>query len=190
LNLRFAVITHWVAAEVDFMTNCVFIDESGFSSHQIRKRAWSRIGEPAIVKVPTQKGVNVSIVGCTASWGIINFNKVEPLKPSDAALIKKEFPQPENKKKRKAKTGEAAKPQAKKGTTVYHIAKFIKANMDILDKQNKKGVFIVMYNCRIHHSHFVVKAINKRGYKPLFMPPYSPFQPYRRVLVESQEEHQ
>jgi hypothetical protein len=91
------------------MTNCVFIDEAGFNSHQIRRQAWSRIGEPAIVKVPTQKGVSVSIVGCIASWGIINFNKVEPLKPNDAALIKKEFPQPENKKKRKAKTGEAAK---------------------------------------------------------------------------------
>ena len=47
--------------------------------------------------------------------------------------------------------------------------------MDILDKQNKKGVFIVMDNCRIHHSSFVIDAIKKRGYKPLFMPPYSPF---------------
>ncbi|KAI8640740.1 hypothetical protein BD408DRAFT_325091, partial [Parasitella parasitica] len=29
--------------------------------------------------------------------------------------------------------------------------------------------------CRIHHSRFVVEAINRRGYKPLFMPLYSPF---------------
>jgi transposase len=47
--------------------------------------------------------------------------------------------------------------------------------MDILDKMDKKGVYFVMDNCRIYHSHFVVEAINKRGYKPLFMPPYSPF---------------
>ncbi|KAG1127903.1 hypothetical protein G6F37_013721 [Rhizopus arrhizus] len=47
--------------------------------------------------------------------------------------------------------------------------------MDILDKHNKKGMFIIMDNCRIHHSRFVVDAINQRGYKPLFMPPYSPF---------------
>lgn len=47
--------------------------------------------------------------------------------------------------------------------------------MDILDRHNKKGLFIVMDNCRIHHSHFVVDAINKRGYKSLFMPTYSPF---------------
>ncbi|KAI8876390.1 hypothetical protein K501DRAFT_200505, partial [Backusella circina FSU 941] len=28
---------------------------------------------------------------------------------------------------------------------------------------------------RIHHSRFVIDAINNRGYKPLFMPLYSPF---------------
>lgn len=47
--------------------------------------------------------------------------------------------------------------------------------MDKLDKHGKKGFLIVMDNCRIYHSAFVVDAINKRGYKPLFMPPYSPF---------------
>lgn len=32
-----------------------------------------------------------------------------------------------------------------------------------------------MDNCKIHHTAFVVEAINSREYKPLFMPPYSPF---------------
>jgi transposase len=63
----------------------------------------------------------------------------------------------------------------KKGTTTYHAVKFIEAAMDILDRQNKKGGFIVMDDCRIHRSDFVIGAINKRGYKPLFLPPYSPF---------------
>jgi hypothetical protein len=47
--------------------------------------------------------------------------------------------------------------------------------IDILDKYDKTGVFIVLDNCRIHHSRFVVDDTNKRGYKPLFMPPYSSF---------------
>ena len=47
--------------------------------------------------------------------------------------------------------------------------------MDTLDRHDKKRFFIVMDNCRIHHSAFVVDSINRRGYKPLFMPPYSPF---------------
>ncbi|KAI7907732.1 uncharacterized protein BX663DRAFT_425069, partial [Cokeromyces recurvatus] len=38
-----------------------------------------------------------------------------------------------------------------------------------------KGFFIVMGNCRVHHTRFVVDAIVKQGYKPSFMPPYSPF---------------
>jgi transposase len=72
-------------------------------------------------------------------------------------------------------TEEDSKPKVKKGTTAYHVVKFIEVTMDILDKQNKKGVFIMMDNCRIHHSDFVIEAINKRGYKPLLLPPYSPF---------------
>lgn len=81
-------------------------------------------------------------------------------------------------KKRKGDTLESAKPKAlKKGIIAYHIVKFIEAVMDVLDKHNKKkkDMFIVMDNYRIHHSAFVVDAINKRGYKPLFIPPYSPF---------------
>jgi transposase len=47
--------------------------------------------------------------------------------------------------------------------------------MDILDRHNKHGLYIVMDNCRIHHSVFAVDAINKKDYRPLFMPPYSSF---------------
>ncbi len=90
-------------------------------------------------------------------------------------MIQKEFPQPEKKRKRKANTEADYKSKVKKGTTAYHVVKFIEATMDILDKQNKKGAFIMMDNCRIHHSDFVIKAINERSYKPLFLPPYSSF---------------
>ena len=47
--------------------------------------------------------------------------------------------------------------------------------MDTLDKHDKKGMFIVLDNCRIHHSQFVTDVITRRGYKALFMLPYSPF---------------
>jgi hypothetical protein len=74
-------------------------------------------------------------------------------------------------------TQDNAKPiQLKKGTTAYHIMKFMESVMDILDSHDMKGMFIVMDNYRINHSpRFAVDAINKRGYKPLLMPPYSPF---------------
>ncbi len=39
LKLRFEIITQWKATGVDYMANCIFMDESGFNAHQIRKRA-------------------------------------------------------------------------------------------------------------------------------------------------------
>lgn len=46
--------------------------------------------------------------------------------------------------------------------------------MDILE-HDMKDMNIVMDNCRIHYSRFVVDTINNRRYKPLFMPPYPLF---------------
>lgn len=89
-------------------------------------------------------------------------------------MIEKESPEP-SKKHKAGNNGEGKPNQLNKGTSTYHIVKFMESVMDILDKHDKKGMFIVMDNCRIHHSRFVVDAVNKRGYKPLFMPPYSPF---------------
>jgi transposase len=101
LNLRFEVITQWKSIGVDFQKNCVFVDEAGFHTQLMRNRAWSKIGDPAIVKVHTQKGINLSMIGCISPFGRINFSKVIPLKKEDAALIQKEFPQESGSKKKK-----------------------------------------------------------------------------------------
>jgi hypothetical protein len=63
----------------------------------------------------------------------------------------------------------------KKGTTAYHIVRFVNNVADFLDRHDKKCYYIVIDNCRIHHSALVLDAINKLGYKSLFMLPYSPF---------------
>lgn len=56
--------------------------------------------------------------------------------------------------------------------------------MYVLDRYNKKGLFIVTDNCRIHHSHFVVDAINKRDHKDLFVILFTFSELYRGTLVE------
>jgi transposase len=174
LDLRFKVIAEWKAADVDFQKNCVFVDEAGFNAHLMRNRAWAKIGDPAVVKVHTQKGVNLSMIGCISPFGTIDFSKVIPLSKEDAALIEKEFPQQPGSKKRKINDSKQKAP-LRKGTTTYHIVKFMEVVMDVLDRHNMKGMFIVMDNCKIHHSRFVVDLMKERGYKPLYMPPYSPF---------------
>ncbi|KAG2195265.1 hypothetical protein INT46_001996 [Mucor plumbeus] len=157
IDLRYDIINKWKEAGVDYQRNCVFIDEAGFNSQLIRSRAWSKVGTPAKVLVNTQKGVNISI----APFGTVDFSKVEPLKKTDAAKIEKEFhSEPNSKKRKKALTQEATTPKPlRKGTTAYHIVKFMESVLNILlDKHDKK-----------------VDLIHSRGYKPLFMPPYSPF---------------
>lgn len=72
-----------------------------------------------------------------------------------------------SKKKRKHETKDSKSKPLKKGITVYHIVKFVKSVMETLNENRICDYFIVMDNCRIHHSLFVVDAINKRGYKPL-----------------------
>ncbi|CEP12447.1 hypothetical protein [Parasitella parasitica] len=166
------IVSKWKEVGVDFQKNCVFIDEAGFHTQMMRSRAWSKKGDPANVEVHARRGANITIVGCISPFGTINFSKVEPLQRADMEKLEEEFQKPKG-KKRKGDTLESSKLKAlKKGTTAYHIVKFIEAFMDVLYEHNKKDMFIVMDNCRIHHSAFVVDTINKRGYKPHFMLPY------------------
>ncbi|KAG1440541.1 hypothetical protein G6F56_011877 [Rhizopus delemar] len=173
-RLRKELVSKWKEIGVEFQKkNCVFIDEAGFNTQMMRVRAWSMVGEPAKVKVHSRKGVDISIIFRISPFGTINFYKVEPPQQSDIDKLEKEFSQSTS-KKRKAET-EAKKKPLKKGTTFYHIVKFVQAVMDVLYKHGKNELYIVMDNCNIHHTSFVVETINNRGYKPLFVPPYSPF---------------
>ncbi|ORE11628.1 hypothetical protein BCV72DRAFT_324583 [Rhizopus microsporus var. microsporus] len=98
-----------------------------------RSRVWSVNDTPAQVKVPTQKDINLSIVECIFHLGPLT-------SPNDVAKIQKEFPLPEN-KKRKVKIGESSKTKVKKGTTAYHVVTFVRNIMGILDRHDKKGFF-------------------------------------------------
>jgi hypothetical protein len=151
-----------------FPENCVFMDQAGFNSHQIRNRGWAKIGETPMVQVPPNKGVNISIIDV---FLLFELSKSRISSTKNAPQIEKEFPQLES-KKRKAKRGNSINStKVKKGTTAYYIVRFVHQVMDTLDKHKKKGFYIVMHNCRVHHSAFVVEAIEKRGYKPLFLHP-------------------
>ena len=105
--------------------------------HIIRGRVWSKVGEPANVTVHKQRGANISVVGCIAYFGTVNFSKVEPLTKADAEKLEQEYANPAS-KKRKAKDLEKKKP-LKKGTAAYHIVKFMEKVIVILDRLDKKG---------------------------------------------------
>jgi hypothetical protein len=53
IHQRYDWVRKWKQTDMDFMTNCVFLDESAFHINMKRSMAWSRKGTSAIVTVPT-----------------------------------------------------------------------------------------------------------------------------------------
>lgn len=143
---------------VHYQMNCVFIDEAGFNLHIMRNRAWVPKNKPAKVKVSTQNGTSITIMGCISSAGIIDISKRNP------GVYKK----------RKA-PGTSKTVKTGKGTNTDHILIFLKNMLDVMDKEGMKGYYVVMDNVRIHDNSRVPAYIEARGYKPWFLPPYSPF---------------
>ncbi|KAI8065624.1 hypothetical protein BC940DRAFT_226833, partial [Gongronella butleri] len=55
---------------IEFLNECVFIDDAAFNRNMHRAKGWSEIGKPCHIKVDT-KGPNVSILGAIASTSLI-----------------------------------------------------------------------------------------------------------------------
>lgn len=69
--------------------------------------------------------------------------------------------------------GESNKPPPK-GTTTAHFIKFMNELLDIMDSDEiLKGSYFVMDNCTIRKSHPMIRKIEGRGYKVMYLPPYS-----------------
>jgi hypothetical protein len=56
---------------MNFLTNCVFLDESAFDINMRRFRAWSEKGTRAIVTWPTTRADTMSILGAISAAGLI-----------------------------------------------------------------------------------------------------------------------
>lgn len=149
-------VEHWMNTDLDFFTNCVFIDEAGFHTHMIRNMAWSRKGEPANVTVPTQRGNSITIVGAIHARGVVNMT----------------LRKPKASKKRKLPGSTVRKTT---GTNADHYQEFVKSVIDILDKAGLKGMYLVMDNASIHRSKGLQELVEARGHKCCYLPPYSPF---------------
>ena len=61
------------------------------------------------------------------------------------------------------------------GTRTEHFLAYISNVMDVLDKNDMKGLYLVMDNAPIHSPVKIRDLVESRGYKCLYLPPYSPF---------------
>ncbi|KAG0735409.1 hypothetical protein G6F57_014291 [Rhizopus arrhizus] len=62
-----------------------------------------------------------------------------------------------------------------KGATTAHFIKFMNELLDVMDlDETFKGSYIVMDNASIHKSKPMLQKIESKGYKVMYLPPYSP----------------
>jgi transposase len=66
------VVSSWIQSGIDFVNDCVFIDESGFNRNMHRAYGWSEKNVPCKMSLQT-KGPNVTIIGAISSRGTVYF---------------------------------------------------------------------------------------------------------------------
>lgn len=156
-------VQRWQKTDMDFMSNCIFIDESGFNINMNRSIAWSKKGERAIVTVPKTKASSITILGAVASYGVVNISVRRPKRAEPS------------KKRKVAGAITAVQSKGKGGTVTGHYFNFVASTLDVLDRHEQfKGHYIVMDNAPIHTHLDIEKYIEQRGYGCVYLPPYSP----------------
>ncbi|CEP08936.1 hypothetical protein [Parasitella parasitica] len=180
IERRYEWVLNWVKeTDMDYMSNCVFIDEAAFHINLKRSMAWSKKGTRAEVIVPETRARTTTILGAISPFGIVNIQLRRPAIPS---------------KKRRLGSNDFVANGAG-GTVTGHYINFVKSTLDVLDNHEEfKGHYIVMDNAPTHTSKDIERYITSRGYGCICLPPYSPelnpiknFWKKRRFPVESKK---
>jgi hypothetical protein len=100
--------------------------------------------------VPTAKGIIITILGAISQTRVIDISLRKP----QALSISK---------KRKANDTRVMVVSGRVGTRTEHFLAYISHMMDVLDRNNMKGHYLVMDNAPIHTPVKVRELIESRG---------------------------
>ncbi|CEP10365.1 hypothetical protein [Parasitella parasitica] len=67
---RYQWVKLYMETDLDYKSNCIFIDESAFHINLKRNFAWSREGTQAIVKVPKTRAKTTTVLGTISPYGV------------------------------------------------------------------------------------------------------------------------
>ncbi|KAI9266606.1 hypothetical protein BDA99DRAFT_419813, partial [Phascolomyces articulosus] len=67
--------------DINFLKNCVFVDETTFNISMRSPNARSLKGTSAVIETPTTRAVTHTILGAITAHGVISVEIREPLKP-------------------------------------------------------------------------------------------------------------
>ncbi|KAI8990356.1 hypothetical protein BDB01DRAFT_833370 [Pilobolus umbonatus] len=72
LRQRFGWVERWASTDMDYLSNCVFVDESGFDINMRSPSAWFTVGTPAIVETKSAKATSHTISGAIGAIGVVD----------------------------------------------------------------------------------------------------------------------
>ncbi|CEI99660.1 hypothetical protein RMCBS344292_13743 [Rhizopus microsporus] len=153
----------WLATDMDFVMNCVFIDESAFSINLRRTYGYAPAGKKAIVETKSTRAKTHTILGAISAAGVVQVSiRKPPVKKKDQS------------KKRKLVDG-ASTTVKRSGACTHHYICFLEDVMNVMDNHIQfQNYYIVMDNAPIHQSKEIEELITSRGYRYIYLPPYSP----------------
>lgn len=160
IQQRFDFVTQVMDSDVDYLSNCVFIDEAAFNINMKKSGGWAPKGVTPVVKTPTTRAENRTIVGAICYHGVVQMSLRKPKAPGQSKKRRIEGEGPE---------------KVTKGTVTGHYKQFLFDLIDCLDKHPiLNGAYLVMDNASIHKNPSISRIVSARGYRILYLPPFSP----------------
>ncbi|GAA5813077.1 hypothetical protein MFLAVUS_006544 [Mucor flavus] len=77
LEARVIRVDHWVKNGMDYLNNCIFVDESGFDINMRRSRRWYKRGTEAVITTLSSRGVSHTVIGAILAIGVVNLSMRE-----------------------------------------------------------------------------------------------------------------
>lgn len=150
----------WTATDMNYLENCVFVDESAFDINMRPPSGWSVKGTPAITTTPTIKAVSHTVLGAISTKFVV---AIELRNPQEERS--KRIKIVHSGRKRKAPT---EKKKKSGGTETGHYVRFLEKCMDRMDLYPElKDHYIVMDNAPIHTADRIDEMITERGYRSI-----------------------
>ena len=148
--------------DLDFTSNCIFIDKAAFHINLKRNLSWSKEGSRTVVKVPRTRTKTTIILGTISPFGVVNISVRRPLALAPS-------------KKRKVNGGTKAKESNNGGMVTGYYFNFISSVLDVMDCHERfRWHYLVIDNSSIHTHEDIQKHIEIHGYGCVYLPPYSP----------------
>ncbi|EIE89631.1 hypothetical protein RO3G_14342 [Rhizopus delemar RA 99-880] len=75
IEQRYEWVKKWMETDLDFTSNCVFIDEAVFHINLKRNFSWPKEGSRAVVQVARSRAKTTTILGAISPFGVVNISR-------------------------------------------------------------------------------------------------------------------